>query len=551
MSIDLYPDFFNDVFGPIMQAGSSSHLGGPSRLGQLTRYLLDETPTRVEVIMDTEGSFAGTFGAMSEDEGMLSGSLGIPLDDPRRSSCYALAEEHGTEVAFTKSVMSESEHINALKYVLTGTDGRMVTLVGDSTGGGMVETKVINGFPYRFKGDTNLAMVIAPPGNTIDEDEVLATLSAIVHHDVVVHEQLGSALFVQSGDEIDRDAVRSAAGETNHVFFTRSILPTVTRPDKKPQLFDTVTEWRAICEREDKTMYEVAIDYEIAASGLTREEIEERFRHIGSLMRRQVAAPFEEDVDLSEHPYGMTPFHQQWDAHLKSGKSLTAGYMGNAMRDYWASMAMPVGIPVVPGPHGAGGGVIAAAIRTAINTFDFTEDDVIRGLTIAAMFGAITYTRAEPTGETMGCTGEMGISGVLASAALCEMAGGTPEQVEDAATWFLMQAYGIPCDPMIGGETMPCNSRGMMAVILPIVCADTALAGRSAMLPYHEVLDVAWTVGSALSPDLLCTSRGGAAATPTAVILRKKAAEASPAGMEFHEHMNEVPARRVRPYKCT
>ena len=147
MSTDLYPDFFNDVFGPIMQAGSSSHLDGPSRLGQLTRYLLDETPTRVEVIMDTEGSFAGTFGAMSEDEGMLSGSLGIPLDDPRRSSCYALAEEHGTEVVFTKSVMNESEHINALKYVLTGKDGHMVTLVGDSTGGGMVETKVINGFP--------------------------------------------------------------------------------------------------------------------------------------------------------------------------------------------------------------------------------------------------------------------------------------------------------------------------------------------------------------------------------------------------------------------
>ena len=551
MTTDLYPDFFNDVFGPIMQAGSSSHLGGPSRLGQLAHHLLDETPTRVEVIMDTEGSFAGTFGAMSEDKGMLSGSLGIPLDDPRRSLCYSIAEEQGTEVVFTKSVMKESEHINALKYVLTGSDDRMVTLVGDSTGGGMVETKVINGFPYRFKGDTNLAMVIAPPGNALDKDRVLATLSAIVDHAVVVHEQLGSALFVQCADDIDREAVRGAASEGNHVFFTRSILPTVTRPDKKPQMFDTVTEWRAIGEREGKTMYEVAIDYEIAASGLTREQIEDRFRHIGALMRRQVAAPFEEEVDLSQHPYGMTPFHQQWDAHLRSGNSLTAGYMGDALRDYWAAAAMPAGIPVVPGPHGAGGGVIAAAIRTAINKFDFTEQDVIRGLTIAAMFGAITYTRAEPTGETMGCTGEMGISGVMASAALCEMAGGTPEQVEDAATWFLMQAYGIPCDPIIGGENMPCHSRGFMSVILPIVCADTALAGRSAMLPYHEVLDVAWKVGQALPPDLLCTSRGGAAATPTAVTLKKKAAEANPAGMEFHEHLTEAPARRVRPYKCT
>ena len=31
MTTDLYPNFFNDVFGPIMQAGSSYHFGGPSR----------------------------------------------------------------------------------------------------------------------------------------------------------------------------------------------------------------------------------------------------------------------------------------------------------------------------------------------------------------------------------------------------------------------------------------------------------------------------------------------------------------------------------------
>jgi L-serine dehydratase len=53
------------------------------------------------------------------------------------------------------------------------------------------------------------------------------------------------------------------------------------------------------------------------------------------------------------------------------------------------------------------------------------------------------------------------------------------------------------------------------------VFADLALAGRDAVLPLHEVIDVADSVGRQLSPDLLCTSRGGAAVTPTA---RKQAA---------------------------
>jgi len=35
MRIDSYPEFFNDVFGPVMQPGSSSHTAGPCRLGYL------------------------------------------------------------------------------------------------------------------------------------------------------------------------------------------------------------------------------------------------------------------------------------------------------------------------------------------------------------------------------------------------------------------------------------------------------------------------------------------------------------------------------------
>ena len=37
-----YPEFFNDVFGPVMQPGSSSHTAGPCRLGYLAGCLLGE-----------------------------------------------------------------------------------------------------------------------------------------------------------------------------------------------------------------------------------------------------------------------------------------------------------------------------------------------------------------------------------------------------------------------------------------------------------------------------------------------------------------------------
>jgi len=49
--------------------------------------------------------------------------------------------------------MKENTHINAMKFVLAGESGKVVSLVGDSTGGGMIETKLVNSYPLRVKAD--------------------------------------------------------------------------------------------------------------------------------------------------------------------------------------------------------------------------------------------------------------------------------------------------------------------------------------------------------------------------------------------------------------
>jgi hypothetical protein len=49
------------------------------------------------------------------------------------------------------------------------------------------------------------------------------------------------------------------------------------------------------------------------------------------------------------------------------------------------------------------------------------------------------------------------------------------------------------------------------------VFADLALAGRSAVLPLHEAIDVLDQVGRRLPSELLCTSMGGAAIAPAAL----------------------------------
>ena len=162
MPIPSYPEFFNDVFGPIMQPGSSSHTAGPCRIGYLTRSLLGEDLHSMHVLLDANGSFAGTFGIMAEDRGMIAGALGFLPDDERLFDAFAIADQAGIAYRFEFDELTESRHPNAIKFMLTGTSGRSVTLVADSTGGGMIETRVVDGYPLRTNGDAHVLLVFDP-----------------------------------------------------------------------------------------------------------------------------------------------------------------------------------------------------------------------------------------------------------------------------------------------------------------------------------------------------------------------------------------------------
>jgi L-serine dehydratase len=123
MTVQAYPDFFNDVFGPVMQPGSSSHTAGPCRLGFLAHSLLGEDPRRLRVILDSKGSFAGTFGIMGEDSGMLAGAMGMLPDDVRLFDARDIAADAGVDYVFDFTSIAESDHPNAVKFELTGEGG--------------------------------------------------------------------------------------------------------------------------------------------------------------------------------------------------------------------------------------------------------------------------------------------------------------------------------------------------------------------------------------------------------------------------------------------
>ncbi len=501
-----YPEFFNDVFGPVMQPGSSSHFAGPCRIGLLAASLFGEDPVRAEFALDPAGSYAGAFGIMNEDLGMLGGVLGLGPEDPRLFDAKKIAAARGLSWEFRLEAIPESRHPNAVKIRLRGGSGREVEMIGDSTGGGMVEVRSIQGFPVSFAGDTtvildfNVGDAGYRPGSEV----------------------LESGLIERNGARLSWHKVTGRPGVIPpDALVMDPVLPVPTVPGRGPQLFDSMTSWRKLADDEGVGLAEIALRYEEAASAWPRDRVISAMENIRGILSRQVSAAYGESPSFSESPFQRRD-DLLWPAYESRGPVLSGPITAKALKRALGVNAKPQGVPIVPGPMGTGGGYLYSALSAVREARGFSPADELRGLFIAAGVGAIAYTRSNPTGEVMGCAGESGVCSAMTSAAIVEMAGGSPRQVENAASFALQAMIGLPCDPMPGGFGQPCLSRVLSAVGNAILFADLALAGSDAVLPFHDALEAADKVGRALPPELRCTSLGGCCDTATGKRLHEK-----------------------------
>ena len=96
---------------------------------------------------------------------------------------------------------------------------------------------------------------------------------------------------------------------------------------------------------------------------------------------------------------------------------------------------------------------------------------------MAGALGSIYQQTASISGAEVGCQGEVGTACSMAAAALAELFGGTPEQVENAAEIGMEHHLGLTCDPVGGLVQIPCIERNAVASVKAITAARLALHG--------------------------------------------------------------------------
>lgn len=118
---------------------------------------------------------------------------------------------------------------------------------------------------------------------------------------------------------------------------------------------------------------------------------------------------------------------------------------------------------IVTAPTCGSCGVMPAVLYHLSNSHNFSDTRILHALATAGIFGNVVKTNASISGADVGCQGEVGVACAMASAAACQLFGGSPSQIEYAAEMGLEHHLGMTCDPVCGLVQIPCIERNAYA----------------------------------------------------------------------------------------
>ncbi|WP_372876047.1 L-serine ammonia-lyase [Pseudomonas sp.] len=168
---------------------------------------------------------------------------------------------------------------------------------------------------------------------------------------------------------------------------------------------------------------------------------------------------------------------------------------------------------VVTAPTNGAAGIVPAVLHYYMRFIPgANEDGVVRFLLTAAAIGILYKENASISGAEVGCQGEVGVACSMAAGALCEVLGGSVNQVENAAEIGMEHNLGLTCDPIGGLVQVPCIERNAMGSVKAINAARMALRGDGQhFVSLDKVIRTMRQTGADMKSKYKETSRGGLA----------------------------------------
>lgn len=285
-------------------------------------------------------------------------------------------------------------------------------------------------------------------------------------------------------------------------------------------MFRTVEELVQRAEQENILISEVMIRQEMDVKEQTREEVYAQMERNLEVMEQAV----EDSLQGVESVTGLTGGDAvRVQDYMKNNTPLSGPILLDAVSKAMGTNEVNAAMGMICATPTAGSaGVVPGTLFAVKSQLNPTRDQMIRYLFTSGAFGFVVANNAFISGAAGGCQAEVGSAGAMASAAIVEMAGGTPQQCSEAFAMTLKNMLGLVCDPVAGLVEVPCVKRNAGGASLAIVSADLALANVTSRIPCDEVIGAMYRIGQTMPSTLRETGEGGLADTPTGRLLKEK-----------------------------
>lgn len=198
-----------DVLGPNMIGPSSSHTAGAAAIAFLARKMLNGELVKADFTL--YGSFARTYRGHGTDRALLGGIMGFSTDDRRIPDSFAIADEIGLSYSFTTNEKETEVHPNTVDIRMEDSIGHVLTVRGESIGGGKVRITRIDQVEVDFSGEYSTLIVVQQdkPGVVAHITRCLSEKNVNIAYMKLYREEKGSTAYsiVESDDKLPSEAV--------------------------------------------------------------------------------------------------------------------------------------------------------------------------------------------------------------------------------------------------------------------------------------------------------------------------------------------------------
>lgn len=231
--------------------------------------------------------------------------------------------------------------------------------------------------------------------------------------------------------------------------------------------FSTMSEILKWCEQNGRMLWEFVQEYESQSTF-------DHLKNVWAVMQDAVRRGIENEGVL---PGGLK-YPRKASAYYIRALSLKDSLKSRSLVFSYAlavSEENASGGLVSTAPTCGSSGVLPAVLYHSKIAHGFSDEKIYKALATAGLIGNIVKTNASISGAEVGCQGEVGTACAMASAAINQLFGGSPQQIEYAAEMGLEHHLGLTCDPINGLVQVPCIERNAHAAARALDCNMFAL----------------------------------------------------------------------------